>query len=207
MNVNRLRHYDTSIKDWNDSRRNEEEKDESFKNSDTETLQKTDRKNCNDPETACTHKNAHASHAPRMAEFDAANEITVLNPEAFEGHRPILDPHGIKPEPQDLEGSLDLDTSQDEEQPNFEAEEFLPPSAPPAPPPPSSPKPGPSGRKLPTPRDIVQNIFSPKRKTRSKTGGTELPESFAEQEDRLKIALGKKKGATSKATFKTKRKK
>ena len=40
-----------------------------------------------------------------------------------------------------------------------------------------------------------------------KTGGSELPESFADQEERLKIAHGKKKGAISKPTFKTTKKK
>ena len=44
-------------------------------------LQKSDKQVSNDPETACAHKDAHAPHAPAFAEFDADNEITILNPE------------------------------------------------------------------------------------------------------------------------------
>ena len=193
VNVNRLRHYDNSIKDWNDFHlTRKKNKNASSKESDNAVLQKSD--TTNDPESACEHKNAHAQHAPRMAEFESTNEITVLNPEAFQGHRPIVD-QDIKPEPQDLSESFSSAEAQDEDFiQNIDREEFMPPAPPVIP---STSKPG---RRKVTAKSVIQNIVSPRRSKR-KLGGDDLPSTFAEQDSRLKIA--NKKSKDSKTNTKT----
>ena len=204
VNVNRLRHYDNSIKDWNDFHLTRtKNKNAILKESDSAKLQKSDRKNCNDPENACDHKNAHAHHAPQMAEFESTNEITVLNPEAFEGHKPILDPKGIKPEPLDLSESLGSEAAYNEDLSYIAEDEEFMPSVPPSPP--TTAKAGPSGRvskpTKPKPKtkaqDIVEKMFSPRRRSKRKQGEDELPRTFAEEAEMLKLAEGKNRGKTS----------
>ena len=176
VNVNRLRKYDNSIRDWNDFKLTKIKKKKSAKlqNSDSTT---------SDPETACAHKDAHAEHAPAMAEFSADNDITILNPWV----RPIPgSPRSIKSEPLEISGALSS------EQSNYEdtLQEFSTLS--PTPPNSNSPEPGTSsGRtKLPSVTDTLKDIFLPSgtRKS-SRNQGNILPsKDFREIEKELKAA-------------------
>ena len=151
-------------------------------------MQNSDSK-ANDLETACAHKDAHAPHAPAFAEFNADNEITILNPWV----NPIPgSPRSIKSEPQDISGAFSSEHSNYEDTiENFETLSPTPPTI-------GSPKPGPepwpgpsSGRpKLPSVTETLQNIFYPTgpRKSSRKKGNILPPKSFAEEEKELKAA-------------------
>ena len=133
-----------------------------------------------------------------MAEFESTNEITVLNPEAFQGHRPIVD-QNIKPEPQDLSESFSSAEAQDEDFiQNIGREEFMPPAPPGVP---STSKPG---RRKVTAKSIIQDIVSPRTRSQRKLGGDNLPSTFAEQDKRLKIANKKSTDSKTKTLQKPK---
>jgi len=212
VNVNRLRQYDNSIKDWNNFRltydKSKAKKNAGVQKSDNAIMQKPDKKNCNDPETACAHKHAHAPHAPAMAEFDSANEITILNPEDFETHRPIPgSPGPIKVEPQDMSGTFSSGGSDEYEDTNqtMFSKSISEPTPDPTPEP-VNPQPGTSGRspfQLPGITDTLQDIFGSRRSRRRQI--EKLPaKSFAEIEKDLKTAekAGKNSGKNTKKTKK-----
>ena len=185
VNVNRLRKYDNSIRDWNDFKLTK------IKKKKTAKLQKSD--SISDPETACAHKDADAGHAPAMAEFSADNDITILNPWV----QPVPgSPRSIKSEPLDISGPLSSSQS------NYEdtLEEFgtisSTPSVSNSPEQRTDPQPGTSsGRtKIPTMTDTIKDIFGTKRSTRSK--GTLPQKDFKQLEKELKDA--EKAGKSSK---------
>ena len=211
VNVNRLRKYDNSIKDWNNFRlthdKSKAKKNESVQKPDDAVVQKPDKKNCNDPGAACAHKNAHAPHAPAMAEFDSTNEVTILNPEDLATHRPMPgSPAPIKVEPQDVPGSFSSDHSDNYEDTN-QTLDFSEASSDP-PPDHDNPQPGTSGGSsfsLPTITDTLQNIFNPVIGTRSKRRIDKLPDKTGKELDAdLKAAEKAKK--TSEKIKKTKKK-
>ena len=135
-----------------------------------------------------------------MAEFDSANEITILNPEDFETHRPIPgSPGPIKVEPQDMSGTFSSGGSDEYEDTN---QTMSSASTPDPTPEPVIPQPGTSGRspfQLPGITDTLQDIFGSRRSRRRQI--EKLPaKSFAEIERDLKTAekAGKNSGKTSK---------
>ena len=180
--MNRLRKYDNSIRDWNDFKLTKIKKKKGAK------LQKSDSIN-NDPETACAHKDAHAAHAPAMAEFSADNDITILNPWV----RPIPgSPRSIKSEPLEISGALSSEQSNYEDTlQEFSTLSPTPPNSD-SPEPGTEPQPGPSsGRaKVPSMTDTLKDIFLPSgpRKS-SRNQGNILPsKDFRQIEKELKAA-------------------
>ena len=131
-----------------------------------------------------------------MADFESTNEITVLNPEAFEGHRPMLKPEGIKHEPKDLSQSEGSEEAHHEDLSFIdENQEFMPPMPPPTP---TTNQPGPSGRPKTTKtkkktkaRDVVVQLFDPTRRSKRGKGGDDSPRTFSEEAEMLKLAEGK----------------
>ena len=190
VNVNRLRKYDNSIRDWNDFKITKIKKKKGAK------LQKLD-STTSDPETACAHKDAHAGHAPAMAEFSADNDITILNPWV----RPIPgSPRSIKSEPLEISGALSSEQSNYEdtlqEFSNLSPTESDSNSPEPGP----EPQPGPSsGRtRIPSVTDTLKDIFRPSVRKSSRNQGNILPsKDFKEIEKDLKAA--EKAGKISKS--------
>ena len=91
VNTNRLRPYNSTIAEWEKAQAKKANK----KNAKADT--QTEKKGEDD-----------AGPPLKWAEFDLDNDVTILNPEAVAGHRPIQDPPAIKAEPEEA-----LDTVQD----------------------------------------------------------------------------------------------
>ena len=97
VNVNRLRAYNASIAEW-----------AKYKNKDKNASENADMQQ---EKNGSDNLDSAIATAPRFAEFDVDNEVTLLNPELDPVPRPCPD---IKVEGEELETSVDTQTPDNE---------------------------------------------------------------------------------------------
>ena len=166
VNTNRLRAYNSTIAEWEKEQALKEKK----KNAKLDA--QTEKKGDDD------HFESEAGPPLRWTDFDLDNDVAILNPEAVATHRPMLEPPGIKEEPEEAMESVPNNDSTQEDQ-----NDQIPPPSPTAG---SSQSPNSRESMGDTLVEMLPKINKPKRPTRS---NTELKgESGVKLFEKLKIA-------------------